>query len=87
MSIFEIPKQLVVKTAEKVSPGCVDKIRSMSHQPEVADKLAHRVCQLELEVAQLRGIVETLNRDLDESRRLNLRAAELMDVAFSELTK
>ncbi|NYG18322.1 hypothetical protein BJ956_002841 [Arthrobacter psychrochitiniphilus] len=32
-------------------------------------------------------MVETLNQDLDESRRLDLRAAELMDVAFSELYK
>lgn len=87
MSIFEIPKQIVVKAANKVSPGCVDRMRSISRAPEESDKLTQRVNQLEHELASLRGVVETLNRDLDESRRLNLRAAEIMDVAFAQLAK
>ena len=37
------------------------------------------------EVEQLRAEVVRLDADLDESRRLNLRAAELLDVVYEEL--
>lgn len=53
--------------------------------PQQSEELAHRVSELEQRVQALEATVETLNRDLDESRRLNLRAAELMDIAFVQL--
>jgi cell shape-determining protein MreC len=40
---------------------------------------------LRTEVEQLRAEVVRLDADLDESRRLNLRAAELLDVVYEEL--
>ncbi len=40
---------------------------------------------LRAEVEQLRADVVRLDADLDESRRLNLRAAELLDVVYEEL--
>lgn len=49
--------------------------------------MQYRLDQLENEVRGLRTHVENLNRDLDESRRLNLRAAELMDLTFTHLAK
>ena len=36
-------------------------------------------------VGELETVVERLDRDLDESRRLNLRAAELLDIVQSEI--
>lgn len=70
-----------------VCPACANTIRLMAHQLEENDALRRRLEQFEGGLRDLRGIVETLNCDLDESRRLNLRAAEPMDVAFSELAK
>ncbi len=47
--------------------------------------LAEQILALRVEVAQLRADVVRLDADLDESRRLNLRAAELLDVVYEEL--
>ncbi|CAM3013960.1 hypothetical protein HMPREF0682_2371 [Propionibacterium acidifaciens F0233] len=44
-----------------------------------------RVSELERRVGELETVVERLDRDLDESRRLNLRAAELLDIVQSEI--
>ncbi|WP_309070236.1 DUF6752 domain-containing protein [Arthrobacter sp.] len=51
-----------------------------SHR-DVMDQLA----DLQLEVQALKAEVARLDADLDESRRLNLRAAELLDVVYQEL--
>jgi hypothetical protein len=40
---------------------------------------------LQREVRDLRAEVIRLDADLDESRRLNLRAAELLDTVYEEL--
>ncbi|MDQ0737041.1 DUF6752 domain-containing protein [Arthrobacter agilis] len=47
--------------------------------------LAEQLLALRAEVEQLRADVVRLDADLDESRRLNLRAAELLDVVYEEL--
>ena len=41
--------------------------------------------QLRAEIAELRAEVARLDADLDESRRLNLRAAELLDIVYQTL--
>jgi outer membrane murein-binding lipoprotein Lpp len=41
--------------------------------------------ELRAEVAELRAEVTRLDADLDESRRLNLRAAELLDLVYERL--
>ena len=87
MSILTVPKQIALKIVGAVSPACADNIRSLAHQPEENEALRRRLEHVEGELRDLRGTVETLKRDLDESRRLNLRASELMDIAFSELAK
>jgi hypothetical protein len=38
------------------------------------------------EIAELRAEIGRLDRDLDESRRLNLRAAELLDLVHEHLS-
>ena len=43
------------------------------------------VAQLRAEIAELRVEVARLDADLDESRRLNLRAAELLDIVYETL--
>jgi uncharacterized small protein (DUF1192 family) len=47
--------------------------------------LAATVARLVEEVADLRSEVARLDADLDESRHLNLRAAELLDTVFEIL--
>ena len=46
---------------------------------------ADDVAQLRAELAELRAEVARLDADLDESRRLNLRAAELLDIVYETL--
>jgi cell division protein FtsB len=45
------------------------------------------LAQLRRELAELRAEVARLDADLDESRRLNLRAAELLDIVYETLGK
>ena len=45
------------------------------------------LAQLRAEVAELRAEIARLDADLDESRRLNLRAAELLDIVYETLGK
>ena len=40
------------------------------------------LARLEQEVSHLRAELARLDADLDESRRLNLRAAELLDIVY-----
>ncbi|MEV8143915.1 hypothetical protein [Specibacter sp. NPDC078709] len=87
MSVFNVPKQIVMKFVGTISPDFADDIRTLAHQPQENEALRQRLDKLEGDVRELRGTVDTLNRDLDDSRRLNLRAAELMDIAFNELAK
>ncbi len=47
--------------------------------------LTERLDRLQAEVDRLRSEVARLDADLDESRRLNLRAAELLDVVYERL--
>ena len=51
----------------------------------VESTLEARVAQLELELDRLRSELARLDADLDESRRLNLRAAELLDMVYQLL--
>jgi cell division protein FtsB len=45
------------------------------------------LAQLRAEIAELRAEVARLDADLDESRRLNLRAAELLDIVYETLER
>jgi septal ring factor EnvC (AmiA/AmiB activator) len=47
--------------------------------------LRNEVEQLRAQVVRLDADLVRLDADLDESRRLNLRAAELLDVVYEEL--
>jgi uncharacterized small protein (DUF1192 family) len=47
--------------------------------------LAATVARLAADVADLRDEVARLDADLDEARRLNLRAAELLDTVYEHL--
>lgn len=87
MSIFSVPKAFATKIVDTLSPACGQNLRRIVQQPQETDGIRHSLEQLEGQVHDLRAQVETLNRDLDESRRLNLRAAELMDIAFTQLAK
>jgi hypothetical protein len=57
----------------------------MAVRREEPGGLADQLGALRAEVDQLRADVVRLDADLDESRRLNLRAAELLDVVYEEL--
>lgn len=87
MSIFNVPKQIATKIIDTLSPSWGQKLRQVAQQPQENDDIHRRLAQLEAEVVGLRDRMETLNGDLDESRRLNLRASEIMDITFTQLAK
>lgn len=58
-------------------------IKAMTEHDEAWESV-HR---LEREVQELREQLAELNADLDESRRLNLRAAELLDLAYQSFDR
>jgi len=69
-----------------------DALEAEAIRPETAAAmdgatLAQTVARLSRELAQLRSEVARLDADLDESRRLNLRAAELLDIIYEQASK
>ncbi|MDF2050907.1 DUF6752 domain-containing protein [Arthrobacter sp. Cr_A7] len=52
---------------------------------EPLDEINLRLAVAAADIAELRAEVARLDRDLDESRRLNLRAAELLDLVYEHL--
>lgn len=86
MTMMFKPKKSIIRIIRKVSPEGAHLIESLrTLDPEIRD-LRNRLEGFEKEITLLREKVENLDRDLDESRRLNLRAAELMDIAFMKLS-
>ncbi|MHA7210205.1 hypothetical protein [Arthrobacter sp. MDT1-65] len=59
--------------------------RDVELQSAGPEGLAEQFLALRAEVEQLRADVVRLDGELDESRRLNLRAAELLDIVYEEL--
>jgi hypothetical protein len=49
------------------------------------DTLAESIHDLRAEIDELRSEVARLDADLGESRKLNLRAAELLDLVYERL--
>jgi hypothetical protein len=52
---------------------------------ELRDEVNRRLAAAASDIAELQREVARLDRDLDESRRLNLRAAELLDIVYQQL--
>lgn len=57
------------------------------HEPlkDPLEEVNLRLATAAAAIAELRAEVARLDRDLDESRRLNLRAAELLDLVYEHL--
>jgi hypothetical protein len=57
------------------------------HEPleDPLEEINLRLAIAATDIAELRAEVARLDRDLDESRRLNLRAAELLDLVYEHL--
>lgn len=57
------------------------------HEPleDPLEEINLRLAIAAADIAELRAEVARLDRDLDESRRLNLRAAELLDLVYEHL--
>lgn len=55
------------------------------HSEKTRESLAATVYRLEEELDAVRKDIVRLDADLDESRRLNLRAAELLDIVYEHL--
>ncbi len=53
--------------------------------PSTSSGSAAELADLRAELAELRAEIARLDADLDESRRLNLRAAELLDIVYETL--
>ncbi len=74
-----------IAALNKVSPNIVDRVRSFGRDELRIPALESRLVQAETALEAIRTELARLDADLDESRRLNLRAAELLDIVFSEL--
>lgn len=70
---------------ETTARGMADLAREAAMQFGSSHGLSEQLQTLREEVEQLRAEVVRLDADLDESRRLNLRAAELLDIVYEEL--
>jgi hypothetical protein len=59
------------------------------HEPlgDPLEEVNLRLAIAATDIAQLRAEVTRLDRDLDESRRLNRRAAELLDLVYEHLAR
>jgi hypothetical protein len=57
------------------------------HEPlkDPLEEINLRLAIAAADITELRAEVARLDRDLDESRRLNLRAAELLDLVYEHL--
>ena len=58
---------------------------SAAHVYDRARQVPGRIDELERRISELEATVERLDHELDEPRRLNLRAAELLDIVQSEI--
>lgn len=58
-----------------------------THLPTAHETLVQRLDKVEGELHEPREAMEKLNCHLDGSRQLDLRSAELLDLAFSQLAK
>lgn len=59
------------------------------HEPlgDPLEELNLRLAMAASDIAELRAEIARLDQDLDESRRLNLRAAELLDLVYEHLAE
>jgi hypothetical protein len=80
----------LVRTAAAARPPALGRKRgSRNTSEELTAELSRLTGQLQdlaAESAHLKAELARLDRDLDESRRLNLRAAELLDIVYTELS-
>ena len=63
----------------------IDAIHGHTPLEDPLEEVNLRLAIAATDIAELRAEVARLDRDLDESRRLNLRAAELLDLVFEHL--
>ena len=63
----------------------IDAIHEHEPLPDPLEEINLRLAIAATDIAELRAEVARLDRDLDESRRLNLRAAELLDLVYEHL--
>jgi hypothetical protein len=79
----------LVRTAATARPLALGRKPGTGNRPDELraelSRLAAQLQDLAAESTHLKGELTRLDRDLDESRRLNLRAAELLDIVYTEL--
>lgn len=64
-------------------PALAGRVQQLTEDmAELVEKLGSAIA----ESRELRAELSRLDADLDESRRLNLRAAELLDIVYTQLT-
>ena len=74
-----------ISTLNKVRPNMSSRVRGFGRKVLGIPALESRLVEAESALEAVRTELTRLDADLDESRRLNLRAAELLDIVFSEL--
>jgi hypothetical protein len=63
----------------------IDAIHEHGPLADPLEEISLRLAIAATDIAELRAEVTRLDRDLDEARRLNLRAAELLDLVYEHL--
>ena len=77
---MDIMKRAAVRLAARFAPNFLSSYRAIGPIREEVAVLTARCETLENELVRL-------DRDLDESRRLNLRAAEVLDIALEHISR
>ena len=77
---MDIMKRAAGRLAARLAPNFLSSYRAIGPIREEVGTLTARCTALENELIRL-------DRDLDESRRLNLRAADVLDIALEHISK
>lgn len=77
----------VARIVRSVSPDAAADIHERRIAPQTLRDARAQSETLEHRITDLEGTVSRLDADLMESRRLNLRAAELLDIVQTEIVR
>jgi hypothetical protein len=86
MDVLEALKKMIGSGSDRVQIS-VRRVRRARTNIATAPALEARLVSAETQIREQGAQLARLEADLDESRRLNLRAAELMDITFNELSR
>lgn len=87
MTAFAQFRRGAARIVRSVSPSAAADIHERRIAPQTLREARGRAETHERRIAELEETVSRLDADLMESRRLNLRAAELLDIVQTEIVR